>query len=60
MKKKLGKGMSFSTSPEMYEQLQEASEKREVPISQLLRSLVRDFLKSEASTEAKSKGDVTR
>lgn len=60
MKKKLGKGMIFSTSPEMYEQLQEASEKREVPISQLLRSLVRDFLKSEASTEAKSKGDVTR
>lgn len=60
MTKKLTQGVSFLASNEMHDQLRKISEQRDIKISQLLRTLVRDFLRSESSKETKSNGDILR
>lgn len=49
MTQKLTEPICFLTTRPMYEKIQKASEKREISVSYLLRSLIRDFLQSEGT-----------
>ena len=51
MAEKLTVPVCFLMTPSMHEGIQKASEKRDVKISQLLRQVTRDFLRSEVKSE---------
>jgi len=51
MREKLSISVCFLTSRSMYEGIQRASEKRDLKLSQLLRQVIRDFLRSEIESE---------
>jgi len=56
MQKKLNKGISCFVTGDMFDAIHRSSEKREISVSSLLRSLIRDFLKSE-NTEKTNIGE---
>jgi len=57
MAENLTKRVCFLMTPFMYEGIQKAAEKRDVKISQLLRQVFRDFLRSEVKIENRPKED---
>ena len=59
MAKRLTQGISFFTTDEMYEKIRQSSEKREISVSSLLRSLIKEFLKSESIDETNA-GEVSQ
>ena len=59
MQKKLTKGISCFVTGDMFDAIHRSSEEREISISSLLRSLIRDFLKSENIEEIKT-GEVSQ
>ena len=59
MQKKLTKGISCFVTGDMFDAIHRSSEEREISISSLLRSLIRDFLKSEDIYET-NPGEVSK
>ena len=59
MTENLTKRVCFLMTPSMYEGIQKAAEKRDVKISQLLRQVTRDFLRSEVKSEARPQEDLS-
>jgi hypothetical protein len=55
MTENLTKRVCFLMTPSMYQGIQNASEKRDLKISQLLRQVFKDFLKSEVNSETRPK-----
>lgn len=64
MQKRLTKGISCFVTGDMFEAIHRSSEKREISVSSLLRSLIKNFLKSEkieeTNTREVSKNDNVR
>jgi len=56
MSKRLTKEISFFMTEGMYQELRQSSEKREISVSQLLRTLVREFLRSDSCNDTESTG----
>ena len=57
MTEKLTVPICFLTPRSMYEGIQKAAEKRDVKISQLLKQVFRDFLRSEVNSEPRPQED---
>lgn len=57
MTEKLTVPVCFLMTPSMYEGIKKAAQKRDVKISQLLRQVARDFLRSEVKSENGPKED---
>lgn len=57
MTENLTKRICFLMTPSMHEGIQKAAEKRDVKISQLLRQVFKDFLKSEVNSETRPTED---
>lgn len=55
MTEKLTVPVCFLVPPSMFQGIQNASEKRDLKISQLLRQVFKDFLKSEVNSETRPK-----
>jgi len=60
MQKKLTKGISCFVTGDMFEAIHKSSERREISVSSLLRSLIKEFLKSENFEETNPKGGTPR
>ena len=58
MARRLTQAISFFMTTAMFEEIQKASQEREVSTSQLLRSLIKDFLRSEGNKENMQKGEL--
>ena len=56
MARRLTQAMSFFMTTTMFEEIQKVSEEREVSASQLLRSLIKDFLHSEGKRTIEADG----
>ena len=56
MSKRLTQGISFFMTEEMYQGLRQSSEKREISVSQLLRTLIREYLRSRGCMSTESTG----
>ena len=56
MTKRLTQGISFFMTEEMYQEIRQSSEKREISVSQLLRTLIREFLRSQSCMNTESTG----
>ena len=56
MSKRLTKEISFFMTEGMYQELRQSSEKREISVSQLLRGLIREFLRSQSGKDTESTG----
>ena len=59
MAKRLTQGISFFTTDEMFEKVRQSSEQREISVSQLIRGLIRDFLRSEDTPGVKEVGGAS-
>ena len=57
MTEKLTVPVCFLVTPYMHEGIQKAAEKRDVKISQLLRQVFKDFLRSEVNSETRPQED---
>lgn len=57
MTENLTKRVCFLMTPSMYEEIRKASERRDLKISQLLRQVIKDFLRSEVNSETRPKED---
>lgn len=57
MTENLTKRVCFLMTPSMHEGIQKAAEKKDVKISQLLRQVNKEFLRSEVKSENMSKED---
>jgi predicted CopG family antitoxin len=56
-KKKFLQGITFFVTPNMYEEMRQISDQREISLSELLRELVENHLKSANDAAAKTRDD---